>query len=247
MRGDDLYYTLPTPFYDVINGNDYELNINHTINCTTCGGKGGEKGTCSACGGKGKRTQGRGGMYINTTCPTCGGTGQVTVKQCAKCHGKGHINVKERIKVKIPKGVDKNSKIRIQGKGNAGMNGGPQGDLYIITNVAEHTVFRREGDNLYVDVDIDMFEAALGHKIEVPTPYGNVSLNIPAGTQPGQKFRLKGKGVPKLKGGGHGDLYLVMKVNIPAVAVNDDRESLKHMMTKYASNAREELLKKGKI
>lgn len=247
MRGDDLYYNVRVPFYDVINGNEYELNINHSVSCSECGGKGGEKKACPTCGGTGQTSRNKGGFFVGSVCSSCGGSGQVTVKQCSACRGKGQVESKERIKVRIPKGVDKNSKIRIPGKGNAGLNGGASGDLYIVTNVQDHPVYRREGDNLYVDVELDMFEAALGEKIEAPTPYGAVTLNIPAGTQPGQKMRLKGKGVPSLKGSGTGDLYLVMNVKIPAVAYEADREALREMMHKYATNAREELLKKGKI
>jgi molecular chaperone DnaJ len=247
MRGDDLYYNMRIPFYDVINGNEYEISINHTVSCPECGGKGGEKKTCPNCGGTGQSSRNKGGFFVGSVCANCGGSGQVTVKQCAGCHGKGHRDSKERIKVRIPKGVDKNSKIRVPNKGNAGINGGGAGDLYIVTNVQDHPVYRREGDNLYVDIDINMFEAALGEKIEAPTPYGAVTLNIPAGTQPGQKFRLKGKGVPMLKGGGTGDLYLVMNLKIPAVAFEADREALKEMMKKYATNARDEILRKGKL
>lgn len=247
VKGEDLYYNMRIPFYDAIHGNEYEIDVNHTVSCSECGGKGGDKKTCPTCNGTGQTSRNRGGFFVGSVCTSCGGTGEVTVKQCPKCHGRGETESKERIKVRIPKGVDKNSKIRVSGKGNAGARGGASGDLYIVTNVQDSPVYKREGDNLYVDVEMDMFEVSLGTKIEAPTPYGPVSLSIPAGTQPGQKFRLRGKGVPMLKGGGTGDLYLVIDVKIPAVAYEADRNSLKEMMTKYATNAREELLKKGKL
>lgn len=206
------------PFKDSIFGNEYELAINHTESCKPCGGKGGDRSTCSACGGSGQSMSNQRGMFgISPPCSICKGSGgEVLQNVCSTCRGSGYSNKQEKIKVKIPKGVSTNSKIRVPGKGNAGKNGGPQGgDLYIITNVQEHEIFNRQGgNNIYVEVDLDMFEAALGEKIKVPTPpYGTISMNIPAGTQPGQKFRVKGKGVPGGLGKSHdGDLYVVIKV-----------------------------------
>lgn len=247
--GEDIYNTVKIPFKDAIEGNEYEIAINHTENCAACRGKGGDKATCTTCGGSGRVTtnQSRGYFHVGSVCTSCGGTGELTLQTCGSCGGAGHKEKKERIKVKIPKGVDKNSKIRIPGKGNAGVNGGAQGDLYIITNIEDHPAYRREGDNIYVDVDVNMFEAALGTKIQVPTPYGAVSINIPAGTQPGQKMRLKGKGIPHLKGGGTGDLYVVLNVVVKPVAVEEDREALTNMMNKYSDDSRDKLLVKGKL
>jgi molecular chaperone DnaJ len=246
-KGEDIFYSVRVPFNDVINGNEYEISLNHTVSCSDCGGKGGEKKTCSACNGTGKISRGKGGFGVSSPCSSCGGTGETTSKHCSSCNGRGHRDSSERIKVRIPKGVDKNSKIRVAGKGDAGLNGGPSGDLYIVTNVQDHPVYRREGDNLYVDVEVDMFEAALGTKIEVPTPYGSVNMTIPAGTQSGQKFRLKSRGVPMLKGNETGDLYLVINVKIPAMTLESDREAMQSIMGKYATNSREELLRKGKL
>jgi molecular chaperone DnaJ len=246
-RGKDINYTINIPFKDAIFGNEYEIAINHSVSCQTCGGKGGEKATCTTCKGSGQDMRSQAGMFGMAPCQTCRGTGQITKNICGKCGGAVYTNAQEKIKVKIPKGVDKNSKIRIPGKGNAGANGGPQGDLYIITNIADHEVFERKGNNLYVKVDVDMFEAALGEKINIPTPHGTISMNIPAGTQPDQKFRIKNKGVPSLKGNAVGDLYVVINVKVPQVAVENDRNALKEMKGKYMTNDREKLIEKARL
>jgi len=246
-KGEDIHYTIQIPFKDAIFGNEYEIAVNHSVNCSSCGGKGGDKTACSACGGSGQAVNQQRGMFGISPCPACRGTGEISVNVCSVCKGSGYKNKQEKIKVKIPKGVDKNSKIRVAGKGNAGSNGGPQGDLYIITNVKDHEIFERKGDNLYVNVDVDMFEAALGEKINVPTPYGTISMNIPAGTQPGQKFRIKNKGVPGLNKNHTGDLYVVIKVNIPQVAVESDRDALKQMHGKYMTGERDKLIEKARL
>jgi len=246
-KGEDIHYTIQIPFRDAIFGNEYELAINHTESCKSCGGKGGDKSTCTACGGKGQTMVNNRGRVGIAPCATCQGTGEITQNVCSVCKGSGYLNKQEKIKVKIPKGVDKNSKIRVPGKGNAGKNGGSQGDLYIITNVADHEVFNRQGNNIYVEIDVDMFEAALGEKINIPTPYGTISMNIPAGTQPGQKFRVKNKGVPALGKETIGDLYVVIKVNIPQVAQEDDRNALKKMQKKYMTGERDKLIEKARL
>lgn len=247
QRGEDLYYNIQIPFRDVIFGNTIELSVRRLKNCDACHGKGGEKSVCGVCGGSGVVKQGSGFFAITTTCPQCKGEGEIIYKPCNKCGGRGRFYVTEKIKVRIPAGVDNNSKVRVPGKGNDGINGGPSGDLYIVTNVIPHEIYKREGDNLYVNVDIDMFEAALGEKITVPTPYGAVNINIPAGTQPGQKFRIRGKGVPHLKGGGNGDLYIVVNVKVPQVAIEEDRRILKDMSKRYNIVNRDILLSKGRL
>ncbi len=153
----------------------------------------------------------------------------------------------ERIKVKIPAGVDNNSKIRIAGKGGPGINNGPKGDLYILPRIPKHSVYEREGSDLYIQMDIDMFEATLGTKIQVPTPYGAVNLSIPAATQEGQKFRLKGKGVPSLKGNVKGDLYVVARIRIPEIKDESDKKILTEMMNRYARPDRDAIVRKGTI
>lgn len=248
MKGDDINYTITVPFKDAIFGSEYEVSVNHTESCSVCGGKGGDKTTCPTCGGSGqKMNQQQAGMFSVSACPTCRGTGQISRNVCSSCGGSGYKNAQEKIKVRIPKGVDKNSKIRIAGKGNAGVNGGPAGDLYIITNVKDHEVFERKGDNIYVNVPVDIFEAALGTKINVPTPYGTISMNIPAGTQPNQTFRVKNKGVPSLKGSVVGDLYVVIKVHVPQIAIESDRKALEEMQHRYSDNERNRLVEKARL
>jgi len=246
-KGEDIHYTIQIPFKDAIFGNEYEIAVNHTESCKSCGGKGGDKSTCTACNGSGHTMTQQRGMVGMAPCQTCKGSGEITKNVCSVCRGSGYSNKQEKIKVKIPKGVDKNSKIRVAGKGNAGTNGGPQGDLYIITNVKDHELYERKGDNLYVNVDVDMFEASLGDKISIPTPYGTINMNIPAGTQPGQKFRIKNKGVPGLGKNTVGDLYVVIKVNIPSIAQESDRESLKEMHKKYMTGERDKLIEKARL
>jgi len=143
--------------------------------------------------------------------------------------------------------VDNNSKIRIPGKGHEGINGGSPGDLYVVTNIIDHPFYKRVDDNIYIDLDIDIFEAALGAKVTVPTPYGPVNINIPAGTQPGQKLRIKNKGVPHLKGTGCGDLFININVKVPQIAYEADRKYLKEMMQRYNLVNRNDLLEKGRL
>lgn len=246
VRGVDIQYSLAITFSDVIHGNEYQLNLNHTTICSVCKGKGGEKITCPTCKGTGMSSKSQ-NLFGMGTCEQCHGDGMVLKSRCSACGGRGEVSANERIKIKIPAGVDTNSKIRIAGKGNAGENGGSNGDLYIIPKVPKHPVYERDGYNLSLKVDIDMFEATLGAKVQVPTPYGAVQLSIPAGTQEGQKFRMKDRGVPKLKGGGKGDLYVITHIVIPEITSEKDQETLRELMKKYAHPDRDELLRKGMI
>lgn len=247
-KGEDIYYSVQIPFADAVKGNSYEINLSRSVNCKSCGGSGGDVVNCPACGGKGISSEGRDSVFgFGKPCPKCGGHGKILTNVCSSCKGNGFIQSTEKIKIKIPAGVDNGSKIRIGGKGHEGRNNAPAGDLYIVTKIIPHEMYERKGNNLYVNVDVDMFEAALGEKISVPTPYGAVNINIPAGTQPDQKFRLRNKGMPKLKGGGHGDLYVVIKIKIPQVAVEDDRTALKNMKNHYDIVSRQHIMQKGKI
>lgn len=246
QKGADIQYSMAIPFADVIKGNEYVINVKHSTNCPKCSGKGGDRQTCPTCRGTGFSSSNR-SMFGMSACETCHGTGSILKNVCSECSGRGNINVDDKIKVKIPAGVDNSSKIRIAGKGDAGENGGSNGDLYILPKIPKHSVYERDGADLSMNVDIGMFEAALGTKITVPTPYGAVNLNIPAGAQQGQRFRLKGKGVPKLKGGVNGDLYVVLKVVVPAVNNEADKAELEKMMSKYPGPDRDSLLSKGML
>jgi len=163
-------------------------------------------------------------LQKNEVCTTCGGSGRKSNEICTSCYGRGMIQKTEKIAVKIPKGVDTGSKVRIPGKGEPGINGGPPGDLYILTNVQPHRYFKRMGDNIYVDVPISLQEALLGTKIDIPTLEGWSTVTIRSGTQNGQKLRLKGKGVPHLKGNGSGDLFAVIHIKIPERIDSDSKE-----------------------
>lgn len=243
-KGEDITYSMRVPFADVINGSSYEINVNRAIKCKTCSGTGGKKATCRQCGGSG--TSGSNGFF-QMQCNSCGGTGQQLVDPCKTCGGAGVVTSSERIKVKIPAGVNNGSKIRIAGKGNAGAGSGQDGDLYIITEIAPHQVYIRDGNDINVNVDIDIFEAVLGNKITVPTPYGQVTLSLPAGTQNGQKFRLKGKGMPILKKDTKGDLYIIISVVIPKNMNAETMNLLKEGMEKTSRPDRQALLNKGRI
>jgi molecular chaperone DnaJ len=245
--GDDIYYTITIPFKDAIFGNTYEINVSRNIACKKCSGRGGNKTVCPTCQGSGMSNKRTGFISMMSTCPSCGGSGEAFTSVCSECGGRGFITISEKLKIRIPAGVDNNSKVRIPGKGNEGLNGGRTGDLYIITNVTPHRFYKREGNNLYIDVEVDMFEAALGEKITIPTPYGAVNINIPAGTQPNQQFRIRGKGVPKINSDMKGDLFVNIIVKIPQVAIESDRLTLKEMKQRYSIANRRNLLKDGQL
>lgn len=247
-NGEDIFYTINLPFNVAITGGEYELNINRLVNCPKCLGKGGDIQKCPTCGGTGHINQKSGLFVLPKPCPNCRGKGEVTYSVCTNCHGRGKINQTERIRIKIPKGVDNGTKIRVPGKGNEGSYGMPAGDLYVVTNLTKHPLYERQGDNLYLTVDIDMFEAALGEKITVPTPYGPINLTIPAGAESGQLLRIRGKGIPHMNNNTeNGDLYIKLNVKIPAIAIESDRKILQEMKKRYAIDLRKDLLEKGKI
>ena len=211
-RGSDIVYSIKVPFADAVKGSTYDLNIKHDAECPTCHGTGGKKTSCSSCHGTGLKND---GGFFASPCSACGGTGEKSLETCKDCHGRGYLNVSEKIKIKIPAGVDNDSKIRIVGKGNAGGNGAPAGDLYIKTTIIDNPVYERQGNDLYINMDIDIFEAALGTKLTVPTPYGAININVPVGVKSGQKLRIKGKGMPVLKKDTYGDLYIVINIKAP--------------------------------
>lgn len=219
IRGDDLQYLMDVDLEEVVTGKKVDISFYHTIGCTACAGKGekpgGKSSVCSRCRGAGSIGASRGMFNMSQTCPACGGRGKVNVEACDSCGGKGEIPRHEKLNVKIPAGVETGSRIRLAGKGNAGQRGGPSGDLFIETKVRAKKGFRREGQSLFVDVNISVPQAILGDSIEVTTIDGKASMKIPHGTQNGQKFRLKGKGLPKMGGTKRGDQYVVINVEIP--------------------------------
>lgn len=219
QRGEDLHYAVDLNFEDAIRGLSTEITLQKRAPCKICAGSGAAPGSapqsCPDCGGSGRRQVSRGFLSTTSPCTRCQGSGKVIIRPCHGCGGRGLVYRTERLKVKIPPGVDTGSRIRLAGKGEPGKDGGPSGDLYVTTRVHPHPFFERKGDNLYCTVPITITEAALGARVEVPTVDGMATMTVPPGTSSGRVFRLKEKGVPHLKGGGRGDQYVTVQVVVP--------------------------------
>jgi molecular chaperone DnaJ len=221
------------------------LNITRHDACANCGGHGfiQSAGTCPECGGKGQVTQTGGRMKFNTPCPRCHGTGK-NVTTCPGCHGEGTVERTEPLEVRIKAGTRDGQRIRIAGKGNAGLHGGTTGDLYVIIRTGDHLVFRREGDDIHLIVPVSATEAALGAKIEVPTIDGRTLLKIPPGTQSGQKLRLREKGVPSAtKDGVRGDEIVEIKLTVPMPRDERSKEILRELAKLNPEDPRADLFK----
>jgi len=244
--GSDLEYQVNVPFWTAIRGGVMRLNITRRDTCAHCHGKGYMEapGTCPECGGKGTVTQTGGRMKFNVTCPRCHGTGK-NISTCPVCHGEGTVERTEPLEVRIKAGTRDGQRIRIAGKGNAGVHGGPPGDLYAVIRAGEHPVFERDGDDIYINVPITATEAALGGKIEVPTIDGRTLLKIPPGTQSGQKLRLREKGVPSAtKDGVRGDEIVEVKVTVPMPRDEKTKELLRELAKLNPEDPRAELWSK---
>jgi molecular chaperone DnaJ len=245
-HGSDLEYQVNIGFWDAIRGTVMKLNIPHLATCENCGGKGavGAPGTCPECHGSGQVTQTSGRMKFNMPCPRCGGTGKAQ-NLCPTCHGDGRVERTESLEIRVKQGTRDGQRIRIAGKGNAGEHGGPPGDLYVIIRTGEHPVFRREGDNIYVTVPVEAWEAALGAKIEVPTIDGRSQLRVPPGTQSGQKLRLREKGVPSATRHAHrGDEIVEIKIVVPEARDLKARELWQELQKLSPEDPRAELWNK---
>ena len=246
-QGNDLRVDIRVSFEEAAKGVTKEIEINRNESCTDCGGTGAKAGTqrktCQNCGGSGKVRVNQqtpfGQFQTVKTCPKCGGKGTVVETPCPSCHGTGRVKKKRNIKVNVPPGVDTDSRLRMQNEGEGGINGGPPGDLYIYITVAPHEFFRRSGDDILCNVPITMVQAALGAEIEVETLDGKVKLTIPAGTQSGTSFRLRGRGFPKLRGYGKGDQHVRVNVQTPTNLTSEQKELLK----KFAEAGKEEVPK----
>ncbi|HEV3305735.1 MAG TPA: J domain-containing protein [Candidatus Sulfotelmatobacter sp.] len=244
--GSDLEYQVNVPFWTAIRGGVMRLNITRQDVCANCNGQGYTEapGKCPECNGTGQITQTGGRMKFNVTCPSCQGTGK-NISPCSTCHGEGTVSRTEPLEVRIKPGTRDGQRIRLAGKGNAGAHGGPAGDLYVIIRIGEHPVFRRDGDDIYLTVPVSVAEAVLGAKIEVPTIDGRALLKIPPGTQPGQKLRLREKGVPSAtKEGVRGDEIVEITVNVPMPRDERTKELLKELAKLNPEDPREELWKK---
>ncbi|MCS6884645.1 MAG: molecular chaperone DnaJ [Acidobacteriota bacterium] len=241
QKGSDIEYSLSLSFEEAVRGLTTSISVSRNDACQRCGG-GGELGSsaCRRCSGSGKVQSAAGRVRFSSMCPDCSGTG-TKAESCQLCAGKGIVPKTETIKVKIPAGVDNGSRVRVPGKGNAGLYGGPAGDLFINTKVAEHPYFVRKGDNIYCSIPITVPEAALGAKIEVPTISGKAVLRIPPGTQSGQKFRLREKGVPSLRGQACGDQYVEVKIVLPKIISEDTKDLLRKFAKLNPENPRAEM------
>lgn len=219
QRGEDLRYDLEISFEEAALGCEREITVNKPERCDACEGSGVEAGsktrTCPQCHGRGQIISSRGIFSIAQTCPHCQGAGRVVDRPCQPCRGSGRRERPSKIKLRIPAGVDTGARLRSSGNGASGLRGGPPGDLYVVLHVREHEIFQREGDDLLCEVPVSLVQATLGAEIEVPTLDGKSVIKIPAGTQPGTLFRLKGKGVNSLQGYGHGDLHVRINVEVP--------------------------------
>jgi molecular chaperone DnaJ len=228
--GDDLRYDLELTFMEAAQGCEKEITVTKLDACETCRGSGAEAGatakTCAVCGGRGQVISSRGIFSIAQTCPRCEGRGRVIDKPCRACAGAGRRERTSKIRIKVPAGVDGGARLRSSGNGEAGARGGPPGDLYVVLHVKRHEIFGREGDDLTCDVPISFAQAALGGVIKVPGLAGSAEVKVPAGTQGGAVFRLKGKGVKNVQGYGHGDLLVRVQIEVPTRLNSGQRAKL---------------------
>lgn len=219
-NGSNLRYDLEIEFEEAAHGCEKEISLTKLDQCETCHGSGAEAGAqkkvCALCAGRGQVITARGIFSIAQTCPRCGGAGRTIDKPCRKCSGAGRMERTTRKTIRIPAGVDTGTRLRSSGDGEAGVRGGPAGDLFVVLHVKAHSLFQREGDDLVYELPISFVQAALGAEIEVPSLGGKVPLRIPSGTQTGQMFRVKGKGIKNAQGYGWGDLHVRVSVEVPA-------------------------------
>ena len=233
-QGEDLQYRVNLKFEEAIFGVEKEVSYNRDQACHTCHGDGAKPGTkaetCHKCGGHGQVQVARdtplGRVMTTATCDVCHGTGKEIKEKCPTCHGSGHEKQLHKIKVKVPAGVETGQQMRMNGGGDAGKNGGPYGDLYVIFNVAASKQFERDGAEIFYEMPLEFVQAALGDEVEIPTVHGTVKLKIPAGTQTGQNFRLRGKGAPKLRGTGNGDQHVIVNIVTPKKLNDAQRDAL---------------------
>jgi molecular chaperone DnaJ len=244
QRGADLQYNLRLQFKEAVFGKEMDIEIPREENCGKCGGTGAKPGTspetCSVCRGTGQQEVVQntvfGRMINRRICTACQGRGKIIREVCDVCRGKGRATRRRKIHIRVPAGVDEGAQLRVSGEGEPGLRGGPPGDLYVIIHVQPHDFFERDGDDIYCEVPLTFAQAALGDEIEVPTLDGRVKLKIPSGTQTGTFFRLRGKGVPRLRGGGQGDQHVKVVVVTPTRL----SEKQKELIRQFASEGGEE-------
>jgi len=240
-RGADLRYNLGITLEDAYRGMQKSINVPTSVACDSCNGSGSEGGaeptTCPTCSGMGKVRAQQGLFTVERTCPTCSGMGQIVKNPCKSCRGAGRVEKDRALSVNIPAGVETGTRIRLAGEGEAGMRGGPTGDLYIFIEVQDHKLFERDGPNLFCRVPVSMSTAALGGSIEVPTiDGGRGRVQIPAGSQSGRQMRLRGKGMPPLRGGGTGDMIIELAVETPVNLTSRQKELLQEFEKESSNN-----------
>lgn len=236
-RGDDLRYDLEITLEEAYTGAEKTIEVPHLVGCQACRGSGAAEGThpetCPSCGGTGQISQARStffGQFATTTlCSHCQGMGEILRSPCIRCHGIGRVRETVRLKVSIPPGVDDGARVRAAGQGDDGLRGGPPGDLYVFVHLKPHEFFQRRNGDILCEVPISITQAALGDTLEVPTLNGGEDLRIPPGTQSGAVFRLRGKGMPDLRGYGHGDQHVRVKVQIPTHLTHRQRQLLEEL------------------
>jgi molecular chaperone DnaJ len=245
-RGADLQLTVELDFEEAIFGKEREIEFSRDEVCSTCQGNGAEPGTspvrCATCSGSGEVRQVRqtllGSMVQVTTCPTCGGQGETISTPCHTCRGKGLERKTRRKSVSIPAGVDTGNQIRLAGEGQPGVNGGPNGNLYLLIQVKSHKFFRRKNNDILLDLDINVAQATLGAEVPIPTVDGTEKLKIPAGIQPGKVLRIRSRGVPSLRGGGRGDQLVVINIAIPKILTTEQRQLFEQLAKSLGSEVK---------
>ncbi len=240
-RGADLRYNMRISLEEAFAGMHKTIRVPTAVVCTACDGTGAEGGsepvTCPTCSGMGKVRAQQGFFTVERTCPTCGGLGQIIKNPCPVCHGQGRVQKERSLSVNIPPGVETGTRIRLAGEGEAGMRGGPTGDLYIFIEVADHPLFQRDGTELYCRVPVSVAAAALSGDVEVPTIDGGRSrVKVPAGSQSGRQMRLRGKGMPALRGGATGDMFIELVVETPVNLTARQKELLREFDAESADN-----------
>jgi molecular chaperone DnaJ len=233
QRGADLRYDMTLTFEEAATGITTKIRVPRQEYCESCNGTGAKKGTgivtCQACGGRGQIVYQQGFFTINRTCPSCQGAGQIVKERCPDCKGQGRVDRERTIELRIPPGVDTGTRLRVQGEGEPGPNGGPAGDLYVVLEVKEHSFFERRGADLYCTIPLSIAQASLGTELQVPGLTAEERLKIPEGTQSGAVFRVKGKGLPDPHGGGRGDLYYHVRVLTPTKLTREQRKIMEQL------------------
>ena len=234
-RGEDLRYTLEIDFEDAAIGCERQIRVPRRSQCPSCGGTGARAGTapiiCQACNGRGTLQSDQAFFRVNEPCPQCEGTGRRIPQACTECRGRGTARVQHPVTVTVPAGVESGTRLRLAGEGETGAGGGPRGDLYVIVQIKPHPFFKREDQDVVTEVPVRFVEAALGATVEVPTLDGKIRMRIPPGSQPGRVFRLKGRGVPQLKGGGRGDQRVKIQVEVPVYMTPEQRKLLERYLS----------------